>query len=825
MSSFLKSKVSLAILVICICYNISPSIAEDALVSSTGPQLKTYGINFTSEEKKWLQAHQEIRVAVRHGYSPIEFIFELQQFKGISIDYLKKLESILGIKFKKIMATPNIADNETDMISSVFSVGMLDGTKFTALKEPIIATPIAIFAKNGAHKIYSIQDLHGKTAAVFKSGVIAKRIAEDHPQIKLYLVDIAEEAIDAVLAGKADAYIGNPIIIKYTLKNAEIKNIEYAASTPYKSEVYMAVRNDWPVFKTIMNKGLNAITAQEKQQILDKWTKVSYINKINYQLIGLILSVFITLLSIFIVWNRRLKNEINQKIILQKSLTQSKELAEQAEETIRAYSKELEQLAMVAKHTTNSVIITDAKGLIVWINQAFTDTTGFTLADILGKKYSHFLQCKETSAVSIQLLEDAIKSFSPVEIDLITYKKNDEKYWINLKLTAVLNSSGQYVYIAVQTDITSQVNYIELIKNNHEDLNALFSLNPDGVVVLDNNYRISHVNEAFISLTGLDRANLLQFYESDLDEHLKSLCIEELQYKSVDYFSGVSAQDKAKTIQSNDTIKTDFTFQIKSNLKRLERSWIQFNKKRISRVIYFKDVTQKVIIENMQNEFITTAAHELRTPVTVILGYSELLHSKDFELGARVKMIDAIHRNSKQVSSLLDDLLDLATIENHAEKTLNLELQSLPSLMKSIVGTFIFAGNKNRILLSPLPKVPDFYFDSVKLERAIYNCLTNAYKFSPNTGIVKMRLFVTESKEPELAIVIQDQGIGMNAEQLSRVFEKFYRADKTGHIPGTGLGMTLVKDIIELHGGRVDIKSAMGDGTLVTLFLPIRLHS
>jgi signal transduction histidine kinase len=85
-----------------------------------------------------------------------------------------------------------------------------------------------------------------------------------------------------------------------------------------------------------------------------------------------------------------------------------------------------------------------------------------------------------------------------------------------------------------------------------------------------------------------------------------------------------------------------------------------------------------------------------------------------------------------------------------------------------------------------------------------------------------MRLYLLESATPELAIEIQDDGIGMNPEQLSRIFEKFYRADRSGHIPGTGLGMVLVKDIMEAHGGRVFVESELNSGTKVTLILPMR---
>jgi signal transduction histidine kinase len=239
-------------------------------------------------------------------------------------------------------------------------------------------------------------------------------------------------------------------------------------------------------------------------------------------------------------------------------------------------------------------------------------------------------------------------------------------------------------------------------------------------------------------------------------------------------------------------------------------------------VIYFKDVTQRAVVENMKSEFITTAAHELRTPMSVILGYAELLKMKTFTQDVQIEMVEAIHNKSELVASLLDDLLDVAVIEYRAEKTLKLELHALKPFIKSITDTFIFPGNENRVSLDSIPEVDDFYFDAQRFERVINNCLTNAYKFSPANGAVEMRLYLLESAVPELAIEIQDYGIGMNPEQLSRIFEKFYRADRSGHVPGTGLGMVLVKDIMEAHGGRVFVESELDAGTKVTLILPMR---
>jgi PAS domain S-box-containing protein len=607
------------------------------------------------------------------------------------------------------------------------------------------------------------------------------------------------------------------------LKSNENETVVFNVNTPYSAEFYMAVRNDWPIFKAILEKSLQTISEKEHAEILDKWTKVTYLSKVNYELLTSIIAVSILLLSIFFISNRKLKNEVKRRIELEKSLIQSKVLAEQAEETIRRYSKDLERLAMVAKHTTDSVVITDAEGKTLWANQAFTRLTGYTLEEVLNRKPGQLLQGKETSPQSIQLLRDAEKSFSDIEIELINYRKNGEKYWVRLKISAIVNAYGERRFIAIQTDITKQVNYIKTIENNQEDMDALFSISPDGMVVLDFDHRISHVNAAFVAMTGLQSRNLVGLNESDLDTFLKAACTEPKEYKSINEFAQIADRPDMKFRYGDGTANHAFKFQLQYPLQlTLERSCIETNQKRISRVIYFKDVTQRAIIENMKSEFITTAAHELRTPMSVILGYAELLKMKTFTQDVQIEMVEAIHNKSELVASLLDDLLDVAVIEYRAEKTLKLELHALKPFIKSITDTFIFPGNDNRVSLDSIPEVDDFYFDAQRFERVINNCLTNAYKFSPANGAVEMRLYLLESAVPELAIEIQDYGIGMNPEQLSRIFEKFYRADRSGHVPGTGLGMVLVKDIMEAHGGRVFVESELDAGTKVTLILPMR---
>ena len=234
------------------------------------------------------------------------------------------------------------------------------------------------------------------------------------------------------------------------------------------------------------------------------------------------------------------------------------------------------------------------------------------------------------------------------------------------------------------------------------------------------------------------------------------------------------------------------------------------------------DITERAIVERMKAEFVTTAAHELRTPLTIINGYTELLNMDVGSKDEQREMLSAIHSHSQAMIHLLNDMLDIAKIEAQAAGIYHMEPQQIGPRLQTLADTFITKSNRNKIALEISPNLPEVKVDVAKIEQAVMNCLSNAYKFSPKRGEVTMRVTeVTHDKQRKVLIAIEDQGIGMTPEQLERVFEKFYRADPSGLIPGTGLGMAIIKSIIEQHGGSIVIESELGKGTKVMLYLPV----
>jgi signal transduction histidine kinase len=224
----------------------------------------------------------------------------------------------------------------------------------------------------------------------------------------------------------------------------------------------------------------------------------------------------------------------------------------------------------------------------------------------------------------------------------------------------------------------------------------------------------------------------------------------------------------------------------------------------------------------MKSEFLSTAAHELRTPMASILGFSEVLLHQELERNEQTEFLSIIYKQSKLMAKILDELLDLARIEARRGKDFRYSQVCLQDLAQELAKSFIPPEGRSPPELV-LPEQPMFVLaDSGKLRQALLNVLSNAYKYSPRGGPVVLEIDAKghAGPTPRTCIHITDRGIGLTPEQRGRVCERFYRADASGKTSGTGLGMSIVKEIIDLHGGELAISSEIDFGTRVSLCLP-----
>jgi len=239
-------------------------------------------------------------------------------------------------------------------------------------------------------------------------------------------------------------------------------------------------------------------------------------------------------------------------------------------------------------------------------------------------------------------------------------------------------------------------------------------------------------------------------------------------------------------------------------------------------VLYLRDVTHETEVDRMKSEFLTTAAHELRTPMVSVFGFTELLLNRPVPEGRRREVLETIHRQASLLIKMVNELLDLARIEARQGKDLQRRDARLTPLLQQTVDSLLVKDDPRSVCLSLRHPDATASVDPEKFQRALTNVLSNAFKYSPDGGAITLEtLDGTLAGQQAVGIRVRDNGIGMNETQCARVFERFYRADPSGHIPGTGLGMSLTHEIVTLHGGRVDVESAPGEGTSVTLWWPL----
>jgi signal transduction histidine kinase len=237
---------------------------------------------------------------------------------------------------------------------------------------------------------------------------------------------------------------------------------------------------------------------------------------------------------------------------------------------------------------------------------------------------------------------------------------------------------------------------------------------------------------------------------------------------------------------------------------------------------YFQDITVQSEIDRMKSEFIATAAHELRTPLTSIYGYSELLATADFNVEHVREFAGTIHAQAETLVALVNELLDLSRIEARAGRAFEFSDRPLLEIARGAVDELMVANDPRKVDTDFGTREIWVSADKDRLKQAITNVLSNAYKYSFGKGRIALDIVSRQGESGEEAgIRVVDEGIGMNEEQLTHVYDRFWRADRSGRIPGTGLGMSLVKETLAHHRGAVAIRSTPGAGTEVILWLPV----
>ena len=239
-------------------------------------------------------------------------------------------------------------------------------------------------------------------------------------------------------------------------------------------------------------------------------------------------------------------------------------------------------------------------------------------------------------------------------------------------------------------------------------------------------------------------------------------------------------------------------------------------------IAVIQDITEHVKLDNMQKELIADVSHELKTPITSIMGYADTLLEGGYDEETQQKFLNVIASESRRMARLVTDLLTLSRYDSNKKKTQK-ESFDLGELVKRCQEKLAIEIKKkqHKVNCFVTADVPLVYADKYDIERVVLNILTNSIKYTPEGGEIKIYVGFVYN---DAYIKIFDNGIGIPEEDLSRIFERFYRVDKarSREMGGTGLGLSIAKEILDKNGGSIDIKSEVGKGTEVVIRIPTK---
>lgn len=239
-------------------------------------------------------------------------------------------------------------------------------------------------------------------------------------------------------------------------------------------------------------------------------------------------------------------------------------------------------------------------------------------------------------------------------------------------------------------------------------------------------------------------------------------------------------------------------------------------------IAVIQDITEHVKLDNMRKEFVADVSHELKTPITSIMGYADTLLEGEYDKETQSKFLNVIASEARRMAKLVTDLLTLSRYDSNKTKTQK-EQFDLGELVKKCQDKLAIEikKKKHKVNCFVTADVPPVYAKKDDIERVVLNILSNSIKYTKEGGEIKIYVGFVYN---DAYIKIFDNGIGIPEKDLTRIFERFYRVDKarTREMGGTGLGLSIAKEILDKNGGTIDIKSVVGEGTEVVIKIPTK---
>lgn len=483
-----------------------------------------------------------------------------------------------------------------------------------------------------------------------------------------------------------------------------------------------------------------------------------------------------------------------------------------------------------AANSESLIAVTDKDGTIVSVNDRFVEVSKYPKEELIGQNH-RILKSGFHPPSFYQTLWNTISSGRVWQGEIKNRDKNGEYYWVSTTISPVENLKGQIThYLSLRFLITERKDYQTTQKGL---LNILddFTEEKNKSKILSNRFELA-TDVAKIGVwewnTATSKWNAnQQFYD------IHETSADQLNHKLqgwIDLFHPEDREEIAEKfnhiLESSGEINETFKVKLPNGRTKIihvaaktEPSSEQTGVKLIGVVL---DMTEQAQLDQMKSDFISLASHQLRTPLTAIKWYAEMLFKGDVgELTEdQKKIVKGLGESADRMVKLVTALLNLSRIES-GRMSLKPKPTHLPQLMDSLLEMIrsLYEHRKQKIIKNYQQNLPQINVDSALIQEAYQNLVTNAIKYTPVEGTITLSIY---KENDELITKIQDTGYGIPISDKDKIFQRFFRSDNIVKIEtdGTGLGLYLTKLIVQLSGGRIWFESEEGKGSRFYIALP-----
>jgi len=502
--------------------------------------------------------------------------------------------------------------------------------------------------------------------------------------------------------------------------------------------------------------------------------------------------------------------------------------------------RKINQLSRAVENSPVSIIITDVKGIIQYVNPAFENMTGYKIDEVIGKK-TNILKSNKNDPGIYKELWGKIISGDNFYGELINKKKNGELIWNSISISPIFDEKGKIRnFIGIQEDITEKKRILEELENHKINLEEL---------VKERTAQLHESEERFRRLSENSYDAILRF-DSRLNLHYFNPTAQKIfkidsRNKLPQNFNEISDNDISKEFWRE---KIDVVISLgvvqRSELK-INDQWIDWlflpefsSEGKVENVLAFgRDITErkeyeKKIEESLAKEkelnklkanFLSMASHEFRTPLTAIQTTTDLLemYGRSWEEDKYREQINKINKNINAMIELLEEIFTLSKSEVGATKVEPVQL-NLENFLEEILDVVKTNPNFNHDVVKEFNfRQKTIYTDPKLLKQILLNLLINAIKYTPAGKLI---IFKVHDENSEITFSVEDSGVGIPDDEKERIFDPFYRGKNAAGKQGTGLGLAIVKNSALLLKGKISVKSFESKGTSFILQIPQKLE-